>query len=194
MERRPKVPAPPILRMEQLIRLWAMARRAKVPTPPTFKLEQLSLVRAMETRPKVLTTQPLRVDQTALLRGGAPCSIWHFKILLGRPFPVCPFGSQPPRATRMGSQMGMGKARWKLLGRRPLRFRYCGIRGRKIVSKSSSRDTRVGMGRRLHAQPDLRSWTSPKRQGAGAIGLWVFRSRTVDGMEPDYSVGAGDGR
>jgi len=64
----------------------------------------------------------------------------------------------------------------------------------EIVSKSSSRDTRVGMGRRLHAQPDLRSWTSPKRQGAGAIGLWVFRSRTVDGMEPDYSVGAGDGR
>ena len=30
-----------------------------------------------------------------------------------------------------------------------------------IVSKSSSRDTRADMGRRLHAQPDLRSWTSP---------------------------------
>ena len=33
--------------------------------------------------------------------------------------------------------------------------------GTLIVSKSSSRDTRIGMGRRLHAQPDLRSWTSP---------------------------------
>jgi len=55
------------------------------------------------------------------------------------------------------------------------------------------RNPGLRLGRRADAQSDLRSWTSPERQGAGAIGLWVYRSRSGDGMGPDGLVDAADG-